>query len=77
MLRTKSTRIFFALTLLTVIGAFPALGQTNAGNDSERVTVHTELVNINVLARQKATGRIIGNLDKGDFSVARKTWVVA
>lgn len=69
MLRTKRSHILFAISLLAVIAAVPAMGQSNASNEPERVTVHTELVNINVLARQKATGRIIGNLDKDDFSV--------
>ncbi len=54
--------IFFA-----VLSAAQAFGQSN--NDVERVTVRTEMVNVNVLARQKTTGRIISNLAKADFSV--------
>jgi len=66
MLGKRVIFVFLAFLLLGA-GASPALGQANA--NEERVTVRTELVNINVLARQKTTGRIIGNLDQADFSV--------
>ncbi|MGH9839339.1 MAG: VWA domain-containing protein [Blastocatellia bacterium] len=50
-----------ALPLLVLLCG-SALGQSD-------LKVQTELVNVDVLARQRQTGRIIGNLTKDDFTV--------
>jgi Ca-activated chloride channel homolog len=57
------TLVFSLLTLIYV----PARGQITA--DEQSVKVRTELVNVAVLAKQRATGRIINNLNKDDFTV--------
>ena len=67
MLRPGIVHILLALLFVAVFSTARAFGQSN--NDVERVTVRTEMVNVNVLARQKTTGRIISNLAKEDFSV--------
>ncbi len=64
--RTNPLLTSLALSLFALINA-PAFGQSKA--DEQSVTVRTELVNVNVMARHKTTGRIISNLGKEDFSV--------
>jgi Ca-activated chloride channel homolog len=60
----QTTAVLFALPLLVCLCA-AAFGQT----DPQPVTVRTELVNVDVLARQRQTGRILGNLTQNDFSI--------
>jgi VWFA-related protein len=50
-----------SVTLLLIIICSSSLGQA--------LKVRTELVNVDVLAKQKKTGRIIDNLNKDDFSI--------
>jgi Ca-activated chloride channel homolog len=57
---------FVALLLLSIIDA-PAFGQSTS--EQQVLKVRTELVNIDVLAKQKKTGRIINDLNKEDFTV--------
>jgi VWFA-related protein len=56
-----------ALLIFVVLLSAPAFGQSTAHDQSLRV--RTELVNVEVLVRQKQTGRIISNLIKNDFTV--------
>ncbi len=57
-----------SLTLfLSSVASSAAFAQSNT--DPQRVTVRTELVNVNVIARKKTTGRIISNLAREDFSL--------
>jgi VWFA-related protein len=61
MRRTTVLAFSFIIFLLLVINSSTCFGQV--------VKVRTELVNVEVLAKQKKTGRIINDLDKDDFSV--------
>jgi VWFA-related protein len=54
------------LTLVALLSA-PAFGQSTANDQT--LKVRTELVNVDVLVRQKQTGRIVSNLSKDDFTV--------
>lgn len=64
--RTATLLLVLPLFLFTFLYS-PAFGQTNSGE--QVVKLHTELVNVDVLAKQKETGRIISNLSKDDFTV--------
>ncbi len=66
MRRTAAFLISLVFPLLGIICA-PAFGQSST--DEQILKVRTELVNVDVLARQKQTGRIVSNLTKDDFSV--------
>jgi len=66
MRRTTALVISLTFPLLMLVYA-TAFGQSDAAEPP--VKVRTELVNVDVLARQKATGRIVSNLGKEDFSV--------
>jgi VWFA-related protein len=57
---------FVALLLLPIIYA-PAFGQSTP--EGRVLKVRTELVNVDVLAKQKKTGRIVNHLHKDDFTV--------
>jgi VWFA-related protein len=57
---------FVILLLLSVIYA-PVFGQSTS--EQQALKLRTELVNVDVLAKQKKTGRIISNLNKEDFTV--------
>jgi len=67
MLRPRLFQILLSSIFLAVLGAAQASGQSTG--DGERITVRTEMVNLNVLARQKTTGRIISNLGREDITV--------
>jgi VWFA-related protein len=55
-----------ALPLLTILCA-PTFGQSTS--DEQILKVRTELVNVDVLARNKETGRIISSLSRDDLTV--------
>jgi VWFA-related protein len=67
MLRPKTFHMMLSSIFLAFLGATTAFGQSTG--DVERITVRTDMVNVNILARQKTTGRIISNLGREDFSV--------
>jgi len=62
---TASLAVFVLFVFVLVCGT--AVGQSTT-ND-QVLKLRTELVNVDVLARQKETGRIISNLTKDDFTV--------
>ena len=66
MRRTTALVISLTFPLLMLVCA-TAFGQSEPAEPP--LKVRTELVNVDVLARQKATGRIVSNLGKEDFSV--------
>ena len=66
MRRTTALVISLTFPLLALVCG-TAFGQTEV--DEPPLKMRTELVNVDVLARQKATGRIVSNLGKEDFSV--------
>ncbi len=66
MRRTTALPISFTILILSIVCA-PAFGQSASGEQA--LKVRTELVNVDALARQKETGRIISNLTKDDFTV--------
>jgi len=64
----RTTALVVTLTFpLLALACATAFGQSGA--EEPPLKVRTELVNVDVLARQKATGRIVSNLGKEDFSV--------
>jgi len=64
----RATALVITLTLpLLALACATAFGQSGA--EEPPLKMRTELVNVDVLARQKATGRIVSNLGKEDFSV--------
>jgi hypothetical protein len=64
----RTTALVITLTFpLLALASATAFGQSGA--EEPPLKVRTELVNVDVLARQKATGRIVSNLGKEDFSV--------
>ena len=52
---------------LLIIICFPAFGQSPS--NEQILKVRTELVNVDILVRQKKTGRIVSNLAKDDFTI--------
>ena len=61
-----------ALIVLTILCYVPAFGQTAAPDQSlpdQTLKVRTELVNLDILAKHKQTGRIISNLTEGNFTI--------
>ena len=66
MSHTKAKLALLTLLLSSVASA-AVFAQSN--DDPQRVKVHTELVNVNVMARHKTTGRIISKLAREDFSL--------
>src|SRR5262245_31310593 len=66
MRRTEFSFLSLILPLLTIPWA-PVFAQT--ASTDEVLKTRTDLVNVGVLAKQKKTGRIIGNLIKDDFTV--------
>ncbi len=65
--RTETLLFSFVVLLLLSIIYAPSFGQSTS--DQRVLKVRTELVNVDVLAKQKKTGRIVNNLDKDDFTV--------
>lgn len=71
----RATALLVSLTFsLLALAHTPALAQAKPGDqaakpDEQAVKMRTELVNLEVLARQKTTGRIISSLSKEDFIV--------
>ena len=64
----RTTALVVTLTFpLLALACATAFGQS--GVEEPPLKMRTELVNVDVLARQKATGRIVSNLGKEDFSV--------
>jgi Ca-activated chloride channel homolog len=64
----RATPIHVSLTLpLLLILCAPIFGQSSS--DEPALKSRTELVNVDVLARNQKTGRIINNLGKDEFSV--------
>jgi len=66
MRRTTVSLLFFTLLFLAIICS-PTFGQSSS--NEQVLKVRTELVNVDILAKQKKTGRIIGNLTKDDFTI--------
>lgn len=66
MRRITSSLLSLILILLTV-ACSTAFGQSSSGE--QVLKSRTDLVNVDILARQKKTGRIISNLTKDDFIV--------
>src|SRR5689334_1787461 len=62
---TASPALFVLFVFVLVRGT--AFGQSAA--NEQVLKLRTELVNVDVLAKQKETGRIISNLTKDDFTV--------
>jgi len=62
----RTTLLSVPLTLLALICS-SAFGQPSS--NEQTLKLRTDLVNIDILAKQKKTGRIIGNLTKDDFTV--------
>jgi len=62
----RITSLPISLLLLTFVCVI-AHGQSTS--DGQVLKVRTDLVNIDALVKQKQTGRIIGNLNKDDFTV--------
>lgn len=56
-----------ALLILVILFFIPAYGQSDTPDQS--LKVRTELVNVDILARQKQTGRIISDLTKDNFTI--------
>jgi VWFA-related protein len=67
MYRTTTLLFSFVSLLLLSIIYVPAFGQSTS--EQKVLKVRTELVNVDVLAKQKKTGRIINNLNEEDFTV--------
>jgi len=66
MRRIKTLLTSFALLPLALVCTH-AYGQTTAGE--QILKVRTDLVNVDVLAKQKKTGRIVGNLTQDNFTL--------
>lgn len=66
MRRITSSLLSLIFILLTIISS-TAFGQSSSGE--QVLKSRTDLVNVDILARQKKTGRIISNLTKDDFTV--------
>ncbi|MEP7269950.1 MAG: VWA domain-containing protein [Acidobacteriota bacterium] len=65
--RTKL--LFISLTLSLFLAGLNGTSLAQTVPAEQSVKVRTEVVNVNVMARQKTTGRIISNLAKDDFSI--------
>jgi VWFA-related protein len=65
----RNTALLFSFVILLPLSIIyvPAYGQS--ASEQQVLKVRTELVNVDVLAKQKKTGRIISNLEKNDFTV--------
>ncbi|MCI0335986.1 MAG: VWA domain-containing protein [Acidobacteria bacterium] len=64
----QATALLISLPLLLLIAMYaPTFGQS--ASDEQILKVRTELVNVDALARNKETGRIISNLSKDDFTI--------
>lgn len=64
----RSTFLFYlSAFFLLMLSSTPALGQSSA--DGQVIKLRTELVNVDVLAKQKETGQIVTNLSKDDFTI--------
>lgn len=62
------TALFISLAfLLVTLANAPVYGQSTPSEETFRV--RTDLVNVDILAKEKKTGRIIGTLGKDDFAV--------
>src|SRR5438876_895169 len=73
MYRTTALLFFFVLPAFHLIQA-QAPGQSTS--HERDLKVRTDLVNIDVLARQKESGRIIGNLSKAANPAGRRVIIV-
>jgi Ca-activated chloride channel homolog len=65
----RTATLLFSLVALLLLSIIYALAFGQSTSEQQALKVRTELVNVDVLAKQKKTGRIINNLDKEDFTV--------
>jgi VWFA-related protein len=66
-MRWNTTSLALFVLYVSVLVCGTAFGQSTA--NEQVLKLHTELVNVDVQAKRKETGRIISNLTKDDFTV--------